>query len=102
MFDLKLIKIFYSTLDKKINTARRLFDRPLTLTEKILYAHIAESLVSVPVRQKTYVQLNPDRVAMQDATAQMALLGDEIYFAWTESGDVTQIRTAVARSVDIP
>ncbi len=74
MFDVKIIKEFYFTLDKKINVARKLFNRPLTLTEKILYAHIAEPLDSVPIRQKTYVQLNPDRVAMQDATAQMALL----------------------------
>lgn len=74
MFDLKMIKEFYSTLDKKIIAARQLFNRPLTLTEKILYAHIAGSLKEIPVRQKTYVQLNPDRVAMQDATAQMALL----------------------------
>jgi aconitate hydratase len=74
MFDLKMIKEFYSTLDKKIYTARQLFNRPLNLTEKILCAHLAESLDSVPVKQKTYVQLNPDRVAMQDATAQMALL----------------------------
>ncbi len=74
MFDLKMIKEFYSALDKKIYAARQLFNRPLNLTEKLLYAHVAESLDSVPVRQKTYVQLNPDRVAMQDATAQMALL----------------------------
>lgn len=74
MFDLIMIKEFYSTLDKKIIAARQLFNRPLTLTEKILYAHIAGSLKEIPVRQKTYVQLNPDRVAMQDATAQMALL----------------------------
>ncbi len=74
MFDLKMIKDFYSNLDKKINEAHQLFNRPLTLTEKILYAHVSQSMKSVPVRQKTYVQLSPDRVAMQDATAQMALL----------------------------
>ncbi|MEE8341547.1 MAG: aconitate hydratase, partial [Candidatus Neomarinimicrobiota bacterium] len=74
MFDLKMILDFYSSLDKKVLEARKLFKRPLTLTEKILYAHVEKSLDSVPVRQETYVQLNPDRVAMQDATAQMALL----------------------------
>lgn len=74
MFDQKMIKDFYSTLSDKINAARQLFNRPLTLTEKILYAHIAESLDTAPTREETYVQLNPDRVAMQDATAQMALL----------------------------
>ena len=74
MFDLQMIKDFYSTLDKKINAARQLFNRPLTLTEKILSTHIAEQLDTIPIREKTYIQLNPDRVAMQDATAQMALL----------------------------
>jgi aconitate hydratase len=74
MFDLQMIKEFYSGLDKKINTTRQFLNKPLTLTEKILYAHIAEPLKQIPVREKTYVQLNPDRVAMQDATAQMALL----------------------------
>ena len=59
---------------KELIAARNLFNRPLTLTEKILYSHIAEPLKSIPTRQKTYVELNPDRVAMQDATAQMALL----------------------------
>ena len=49
-------------------------DMALTLTEKILYTHISEQLDEVQIRQKSYVQLNPDRVAMQDATAQMALL----------------------------
>ena len=74
MFDLQMIKDFYSTLDNKIDGTRQLFKRPLTLTEKILYAHIAAPLDAIPVRQKSYVELNPDRVAMQDATAQMALL----------------------------
>ncbi|MFC1784524.1 aconitate hydratase [Candidatus Neomarinimicrobiota bacterium] len=74
MFDLQMIKDFYSTFDNKIDGARQLFKRPLTLTEKILYAHIAAPLDAIPFRQKSYVELNPDRVAMQDATAQMALL----------------------------
>ena len=74
MFDLQMIKDFYSGMDKKITATRQLFKRPLTLTEKILYTHITEQLDIIPVREKTYVQLNPDRVAMQDATAQMALL----------------------------
>jgi len=74
MFDLPMIKSFYFTLDDKINEARNLFKRPLTLTEKILFAHSAQKFKGVPRRQKTYVQLNPERVAMQDATAQMALL----------------------------
>jgi len=74
MFDIKMVKEFYSNLNSKNKETRKLFKRPLTLTEKILYAHIAEPLTEVPARTKTYVQLHPDRVAMQDATAQMALL----------------------------
>ena len=69
-----MISKFYDNLSRKIDDARRFFNRPLTLTEKILFAHLAENLKEIPVRGKTYVQLNPDRVAMQDATAQMALL----------------------------
>ncbi|MEZ4767310.1 MAG: aconitate hydratase [Caldilineales bacterium] len=48
--------------------------RPLTLTEKVLLAHLASPLSEAPVRGKSYVEFNPDRVAMQDATAQMAIL----------------------------
>jgi len=74
MFDFDMISKFYKNLNGKIEEARNFFDRPLTLTEKILFAHLAEELQDIPKREKTYVQLNPDRVAMQDATAQMALL----------------------------
>lgn len=74
MFDLEMINEFYNKLNTKIYEARDFFNRPLTLTEKILFAHLAEELIEIPTREKTYVQLNPDRVAMQDATAQMALL----------------------------
>lgn len=75
VFDLEMIKRLYSTLPAKVEAARKLTGRPLTLTEKILYSHLTEALPKVAFgRGKDYVDFNPDRVAMQDATAQMALL----------------------------
>lgn len=74
LFDLDVIQKLYRELPSKLKAARQLVHRPLTLTEKILYTHIANSMSQVPVRGKTYVDFTPDRVAMQDATAQMALL----------------------------
>jgi aconitate hydratase len=75
VFDLEMIKRLYSALPARVEAARKLVGRPLTLTEKILYAHLAENLPSNAFgRGKDYVDFNPDRVAMQDATAQMALL----------------------------
>jgi aconitate hydratase len=69
-----LIKKIYDNYLQKIDEARTFFDRPLTYTEKILFSHLSENLNSVPSRTKTFCTLKPDRVAMQDATAQMALL----------------------------
>lgn len=74
LFDLETIKKLYSELPQRLKTARELAKHPLTLTEKILYTHFATHLTEAPVRGKTYVDFAPDRVAMQDATAQMALL----------------------------
>ncbi|MCK4754831.1 MAG: aconitate hydratase, partial [Calditrichia bacterium] len=74
IFDFDMIKQIYANLKAKQDTARQLVGRPLTLTEKILFSHLDDNLDSSPERQGTYVYLNPDRVAMQDATAQMALL----------------------------
>ncbi len=75
VFDLEMIKRVYAALPGKVEAARNLTGRPLTLTEKILYIHLTEALPQVPFgRGKDYVDFNPDRVAMQDATAQMALL----------------------------
>ena len=74
MFDFEMIKEFYTNLPSKMKDAGEFFGRPLTLTEKILFAHLAEIPSDVPTRGETYTYLNPDRVAMQDATAQMALL----------------------------
>src|SRR6187455_582850 len=75
VFDLELIKKLYSALPAKVAAARKLVGKPLTLSEKILYAHLSGSLPPTPYnRGKDYVDFAPDRVAMQDATAQMALL----------------------------
>jgi aconitate hydratase len=74
-FDLEMIRKVYANLPGKVEAARKAVGRPLTLTEKILYAHLTEALPSKPYeRGNSYVDFNPDRVAMQDATAQMALL----------------------------
>ncbi|MFO8002139.1 MAG: aconitate hydratase [Marinilabilia sp.] len=74
-FDIEMIKRVYAGMDEKVKTARSLLGRPLTLTEKILYSHLADGFPSKPFeRGKSYVNFTPDRVAMQDATAQMALL----------------------------
>ncbi|NP_001086263.1 aconitase 2 S homeolog [Xenopus laevis] len=66
--------INYEKLDKNINIVRKRLDRPLTLSEKIVYGHIDDPVTQEIVRGKTYLRLRPDRVAMQDATAQMAML----------------------------
>jgi aconitate hydratase len=74
-FDIEMIKQVYSEIPQKIASTRKLLDRPLTLAEKILYAHLSrEQALEIFERGKTYVNFAPDRVAMQDATAQMALL----------------------------
>lgn len=74
MFDLGMIKNVYGGMKAKQDVARKLFGRPLTLTEKFLTSHFSELPKTAPIRLKTYTDLAPDRVAMQDATAQMALL----------------------------
>ena len=74
LFDLDLIKKVYSDLPIKIQTARKLLNRPMTLAEKILYSHSFKPATKTYEKGKDYVDFAPDRVAMQDATAQMALL----------------------------
>ena len=75
MFDLKIIERFYSSFPKKVDKARDALGRPLTYTEKILFGHLdSESSISTAKRGSSYNDFYPDRVAMQDATAQMALL----------------------------
>ncbi|MBX7226598.1 MAG: aconitate hydratase [Chitinophagales bacterium] len=74
-FDLDMIKKAYAAFPDKINAARQTLGKPLTLSEKILYAHLhADTPLKAYGRGKDYVDFAPDRVAMQDATAQMALL----------------------------
>jgi aconitate hydratase len=75
VFDIEMIRNVYAGIADKIEKARKLTGRPLTLTEKILYSHLSVENEPGPYgRGKSYVNFNPDRVAMQDATAQMALL----------------------------
>lgn len=75
MFDLDMISRVYETLPGRIVAARKALGRPMTLAEKVLYAHLADGTPVQPYeRGASYVEFAPDRVAMQDATAQMALL----------------------------
>jgi aconitate hydratase len=75
VFDIDLIRKLYAEMPAKVAAARQLIGKPLTLTEKILYAHLYGTLPGTAfTRGKDYVDFAPDRVAMQDATAQMALL----------------------------
>ena len=75
VFDLDMVTEFYSNYAAKVAAAREFLGRPLTLSEKILYAHLWEELPKKAFeRGNSYVDFAPDRVAMQDATAQMALL----------------------------
>ncbi|KAI8066864.1 aconitate hydratase [Gongronella butleri] len=65
----------YAKLQANLQKVRRVLDnRPLTLAEKVVYSHLTNPEETVPVRGETYLKLSPDRVAMQDASAQMALL----------------------------
>ena len=74
-FDIDMIRNFYQSMPAKVDAARKTLNRPLTLSEKILYSHLHEdSNLADFKRGKDYVFFAPDRVAMQDATAQMALL----------------------------
>ena len=75
VFDLEMIKKVYSLFPERVEAARKITGKPLTLTEKILYTHLWEgNATSAHERGNSYVDFAPDRVAMQDATAQMALL----------------------------
>ena len=75
VYDIDMLRSFYSNFPKRVDAARKHLGRPLTLAEKILYAHLYnESDIHAYRRGEDYVNFRPDRVAMQDATAQMALL----------------------------
>jgi aconitate hydratase len=74
-FDIEMIKKVYANFPARVEAARAILGKPLTLTEKILYTHLWQGNASENYeRGKSYVDFAPDRVAMQDATAQMALL----------------------------
>jgi aconitate hydratase len=74
LFDLAVIKSVYAGFRQKVDAARKFIPRPLTYTEKILYAHLWGKTDREFARGSDFVEFRPDRVAMQDATAQMALL----------------------------
>ncbi|NOS85120.1 MAG: aconitate hydratase [Ignavibacteria bacterium] len=74
MFDLDLIKKVYSGFKGKVDAAKKVLGRPMTYAEKILYAHLWGETANPYTGGKDFVEFAPDRVAMQDATAQMALL----------------------------
>ncbi|MFT4733911.1 MAG: aconitate hydratase, partial [Arcticibacterium sp.] len=74
-FNIDIIKSLYNQMADKIDKAREITGKPLTLSEKILYAHLSpEQEATAFKRGKDYVDFAPDRIACQDATAQMALL----------------------------
>ena len=74
-FDIEMIKNVYANMSLRVNAAKKIVGKPLTLSEKILYSHLWNQLPSEPYKRgKDYVDFAPDRVACQDATAQMALL----------------------------
>src|SRR5678815_5158613 len=75
VFDIEMIKKTYAGFAEEVSVARQVKGAPLTLTEKILYSHLWQAnAAAADERGKSYVDFAPDRVAMQDATAQMALL----------------------------
>ena len=74
-FDIEMIKQVYSRLPGRVEAARKLTGKPLTASEKILYSHLWETQVDKAFQRGVdYVDFTPDRIACQDATAQMALL----------------------------
>ena len=74
-FDIEMIKQVYATMSERVDAARKITGKPLTLAEKILYSHLWDGTPTKAFsRGKDYVDFAPDRIACQDATAQMALL----------------------------
>ena len=74
-FDIDMIKKVYATMGEKVEKAKKIVGKPLTLAEKILYSHLWDGNADkIYTRGKDYVDFAPDRIACQDATAQMALL----------------------------
>jgi len=74
-FDIDVIRTLYSEMSSRIEDAKKVIGKPLTLSEKILYSHLWKNDISIPYKRGVdYVDFGPDRVTCQDATAQMALL----------------------------
>ncbi len=74
MFDISQVQKLYASMEQRHAIARRRLGRPLTLAEKVLFAHLDDPEGQEFERGKSYLALHPDRVALQDATAQMAIL----------------------------
>ena len=74
VFDIEMIKKVYSSMKDKVDHAKKICNHPLTLSEKILYSHLWNNVDKPFSRGVDYVDFAPDRIACQDATAQMALL----------------------------
>jgi aconitate hydratase len=76
ILDFEMIKAFYDTFGQRVDVVRKALGRPMTYAEKVLYAHLFDQSASITSykRGEDYADFRPDRVAMQDATAQMALL----------------------------
>ncbi|MEL0186638.1 MAG: aconitate hydratase, partial [Flavobacteriaceae bacterium] len=74
VFDIEMIKKVYSSMKDKVDHAKKICNHPLTLSEKILYSHLWNNVDKPFLRGVDYVDFAPDRIACQDATAQMALL----------------------------
>ncbi len=74
-FDIDVIRTLYSEMSSRIEDAKKVIGKPLTLSEKVLYSHLWKNDISIPYKRGVdYVDFGPDRVTCQDATAQMALL----------------------------
>ena len=75
ILDIEMLKSFYDSYSCRVKAAKQVLSRPMTYAEKVLYAHLFDNNDMKPFsRGESYVNFRPDRVAMQDATAQMALL----------------------------
>lgn len=73
--DNDMLHSFYASYSERVERVKEVMERPLTYAEKVLYAHLYDAVELKPYRRGVdYVNFRPDRVAMQDATAQMALL----------------------------
>ncbi len=117
LFDFEMIRAYYEAYPARVEAARKLLGRPMTLAEKILYAHLAAPLPEKPYQRGVdYVDFNPDRVAMQDATAQMALLQfmmagkDKVavpstvhcdHLIQAKTGAATDLKTALDKSSEV-